>query len=55
MQLWKWILLVGLVFLIMYNPSQGRESKLVNYFTRDSVGGNGIPEQPGGDSTEKGA
>lgn len=41
MQIWKWLLILGLLFLITYNPSRGGGSKLVNYFTNDSIGGNG--------------
>jgi hypothetical protein len=32
MQLWHWILLLGLVFLITYNPRTGN---LSNFFTKE--------------------
>jgi hypothetical protein len=32
MQLWHWLLLLGLVFLISYNPRTGN---LGNFFTRE--------------------
>jgi hypothetical protein len=43
--MWKWLLLVGLLFLITYQPSRGG-GKLMNYFTNESVGGNEFPERP---------
>jgi hypothetical protein len=45
MQIWKWLLMLGLLFLITYEPSRGG-GKLINFFTNDSVGGNGFPERP---------
>lgn len=39
MQIWKWLIVLGILFLITYNPSRG--SKVVNYFTNDQLGGNG--------------
>ena len=45
MQICKWVLLIGLLFLITYQPSQGG-GKLMNYFTNESVGGNEFPERP---------
>lgn len=42
MQIWKWLLLLGLLFLITYEPSRGG-GKLMNFFTNDSVGGNDFP------------
>jgi hypothetical protein len=43
--MWKWLLLIGLLFLITYQPSRGG-GKLMNYFTNESVGGNAFPERP---------
>lgn len=44
MQIWKWVLVLGLIFLITYNPSS-RGSKVVNYFTSETLGRNGqFPE-----------
>jgi hypothetical protein len=43
--MWKWLLLIGLLFLITYQPSRGG-GKLMNYFTNESVGGNEFPERP---------
>lgn len=38
MQLWKWMLVIGLLFLITYNPSSG--GKVGNFFNDPMVGGN---------------
>jgi len=44
MQIWKWLLLLGLLFLITYQPSRGG-GNLVNYFIHGKVGGNDFPER----------
>jgi len=43
MQIWKWLLVIGLLFLITYEPSRGGGGKLMNFFTNDTVGGNEFP------------
>jgi hypothetical protein len=45
MQIWKWLLMIGLLFLITYQPSRDG-GKLMNFFTSDSVGGNDFPTRP---------
>ena len=47
MQIWKWVLVFGILFLITYNPAS-RGSKVVNYFTSETIGGDGqFPKTPG--------
>jgi hypothetical protein len=38
MQLWKWLLALGLLFMITYEPSRGG-GKLMNYFIHGTVDG----------------
>ena len=54
MQIWKWLLVLGLIFLISYNPSRGGGSKLVNYFTSDTIGGNVFPGESRGNTAFEG-
>jgi hypothetical protein len=41
MQIWKWLLMLGLLFLITYEPSRGGGPKLVNYFIDEESSASG--------------
>lgn len=43
MQIWKWLLVIGLVFLITYNPSTRTMSK---YFDDPRVETENVPAKP---------